>query len=164
VTGDAVRRLLQPGGQVIPRSTDVRVALAHWGRLDGLALGQVCGFDVSPFNRLKRLPYRLRIGDPELELRSEADRLFHADFATGAGIPPQAQVTLRPDGRPFNGVVQWIQIQLDEEIDYENRPAPGATSCWQCLFYPLDEDLSGAEEVTVHGRQDGLELQIWAEA
>ncbi|MGA9581309.1 MAG: 50S ribosomal protein L11 methyltransferase [Allosphingosinicella sp.] len=163
VMEDAIARLLAPGGQVIPSAATVRVALAWWPGLDERRLQRISGFDLSPFNRLGRTPYRLEVGDPELSLRSEAADLFSFDFSAGGRFPGgRSQLDLIPDG-VVNGVVQWIRLQLDPQVRYENRPGPGEASCWGCLFHPFagSAEPVGGSAVRIHASHNRNQLQIW---
>ena len=165
IVADAARRLLAPGARVIPAAGVVRVALAWWEGLAAQRLGEVAGFDLSAFNRLERIPYRIRVGDPRLSLAGDAADLFAFDFASGGPFAAgRASADLVAAARPANGVAQWIRLQLDEEGAYENRPAEGASSCWLCLFTPLAEEVAKGQGVRVHGAHNKLELRIWADS
>ena len=164
VMEDAVARLLAPGGRLIPSAGAVRVALAWWSGLEQRRLGLTAGFDLGPFNRLNKIPFRLKVGDEELALRGEPADLFAFDFTTGGPYPGgRARLDLIAAGGPVNGVAQWIQLQLDEETAYENRPGPGEKSCWACLFYPFPRPLEPAagSVVPVQGSHDRHRLRIW---
>ncbi len=167
VMEDAVARLLKPGGRVIPASGELRVALAWWGGLASQRLGEVAGFDLSPFNRLEGGSHKLKVGDPELSLRSAAGDLFYFDFASGG--PYRARETsldLVSEGGDVNGIVQWIRLRLDSEGTYENRPGPGAVSCWAARFHPLADGIRTApgDCVRVLGAHDRGRVRIWSEA
>ena len=164
VIEDAAARLLKPGGAMIPAAARIRVALAHWSGLDERLPAEAAGFDIRPFHRLDRVPQRLARGDPRLALRSDPADLFAFDFASGGPFPAQrSKLALGAAGGPVNGIVQWIHLQLDDTTDYENRPAPGDSSCWACLFYPLEGEPAGAAVVTVHGAHNRRSLRIWGE-
>jgi type II protein arginine methyltransferase len=165
IVGDARNRLLKPGAAIIPTAGDVRVALAEWRGLPKQRLRTVSGFDLAPFNRLAATPHRLRVGDPQLGLRSDPVTLFGFDFAGGAQSPLRAERRLPGKGGAINGVAQWIRIHLDDETVYENRPAADAMSCWLCLFYPLEEavQLPAGAEVTVRGERTQRDLDVWLE-
>lgn len=163
IVEDAARRLLAPGARVIPAAGTIRVALARWEGLDAQRLGEVAGFDLAPFNRLERVPHRLRVGDTRLVLAGAAADLFAFDFASGGPFAPgRAGVELHAGDGPANGIAQWIRLQLDSEGVYENRPGPGASSCWFCLFTPLVRPVAAGASVRVHGAHNKLELRIWA--
>lgn len=164
---DASSRLLKPGGAMIPAAARVRVALAHWSGLGERLTGRAAGFDISPFHRLDRIPRKLDRGDPRLTVLSEPADLFGFDFTSGGPFRPQrTKLDLRAADRAVNGIVQWIHLQLDDLTDYENDPSPGESSCWACLFYPLERELEAREGrlVTVHGAHNRRSLRIWGEA
>jgi len=162
----AVRDLLKPGARVIPARGAVRVALAYDARDDLVSLTKVDGFDLSAFNMLAEPVRQMRIGSERLSLRSEAADLFVFDFASSDYCAPaQATLVCRSMGGAVNGIAQWIALQLDEGSRYENRPAPGATSCWAALFYPFAqtiETLSG-QDFQIFGSHDRQRLTIWAD-
>src|SRR5262249_20749023 len=97
-------------------------------------------------------------------LRSEVGDLFAFDFAsTGFHKPLQGSVTCRSSGGRVNGIAQWIGIGLDEAVRYENRPAPGATSCWAVRFYPFKDavELTSGQPFVIHGSHNRSALAIW---
>ena len=159
-------RWLKPGGRMIPAAGTIRVALGWSDVLEKRRMGVVDGFDLSAFNLLER-PVREHVaGDPGIDIRSSAADLMHFDFNSGGPFrPEEARTIVVADGRPANGVLQWIRLQMDDEIVYENRPAPGASSCWAILFYPFRETLDVAEgqAITVAGAHDRESLGIWVE-
>jgi protein arginine N-methyltransferase 7 len=162
---DAVARLLKPGGRVIPESAAIRVALAYWGGLADQRLGQIDGFDMSPFNKLAQSPRKLECGDPRLVLRSPRVDLFDFDFTTGGPYRGgRSSAELPAEDGPINGVAQWIRLRLDPETDYENRPGQLESSSWAVLFYPLEREIeSGAGRmIRVTGVHDRYVVRIWA--
>jgi type II protein arginine methyltransferase len=164
VMEDAVARLLAPGGRVIPARGRVRVALAFWEGLEERRLHDVEGFDLSPFNALEGSPLPLKVHDERLTLLSAAADLFEFDFASGGPFPPRAStIAVRAAGGRINGVAQWIRLEMDEEVAYENAPGAGARSCWNVLFYTLGKpvDLAEGEAVRVHGAHGPDWLRVW---
>jgi protein arginine N-methyltransferase 7 len=167
VMEDAVRRLLKPGGTMIPSSGQAMAALAYWGGLDERRLGEVAGFDMSPFNRLDRFPRRLPVGAASLALRSAPQVLFDFDFTSGGPYRGrETRLELIAEGGPVNGVVQWIRLQLDAEGVYENRPGPDATSAWAALFHPFDREIDPepGEAVRIAAAHSRYDIRIWSEA
>jgi type II protein arginine methyltransferase len=167
VMEDAVARLLERGGMMIPCAGEIRVALAHWRKLDDRRLGKVSGFDLTAFNRLYHRPQRLKVGDDGLSLRSRPISMFHFDFASGGPFRDRrTSVRMEAEGGPANGIVQWIRLQLDPDITYENQPCPGTRSCWSPLFYPLEREIdpSPGSAITIFGSHDRHSVRIWAEA
>jgi protein arginine N-methyltransferase 7 len=150
-TMEDVQRLLAPGARIIPSHGQIRVALAYWPVPE---LGNVAGFDLSAFNRLRRLPHLLKAGDPNLVLRSAPADLFDFDFTSGGPYPAgRAELAMTVDGAgPVNGFVQWIRLQLDETGVYENLPAPGASSCWAVRFHPFSQSVDTAPGTVIRLR------------
>jgi predicted nicotinamide N-methyase len=163
----AVRDLLKPGARVIPARGAVRVALAHNARENLNGLTNVGGFDLSAFTTLAQPVRQIRVGHERLSLRSEAADLFVFDFASARYCAPaRASLVCRSAGGKVNGIAQWIALELDEITHYENRPTPGATSCWAVLFYPFTQPLDtiAGQEFRIFGSHDRRSLTIWAAA
>ncbi|MES2045409.1 MAG: 50S ribosomal protein L11 methyltransferase [Pseudomonadota bacterium] len=134
---DAVPRLLKPGGAVIPARGQIRIALMDDGGTTQPDLGLIESFDLSAFNRLRR-PYRdVPVGSASITLRSTATDLFGFDFAGGPWKNERCETMVESHGGRVSGVVQWIALDLDDRERYENRPGPGATSCWGAIFWPF---------------------------
>lgn len=160
----AARDLLAPGAPVIPASGTVRVALAEDSREDAGRLGTIDGFDLAPFNRLAAT---VRPSHPgaKVEHRSDAADLFAFDFGGAPVRPGTASVECRATGGRVNGILQWITLDMDAQGRYENRPGPGATSCWSPLFYPLPEPIETepGQLVRIHGVHDCRSVTIWSD-
>lgn len=166
VMEDAAARLLEPGARMIPASGRVRAALAHWSALDERRPSRAAGFDLEAFRRFEPVPHYLKAGDPGIRLCSEAVDLFDFDFESGGPFPAgRAAIEVEAAGGPANGILQWIHLSLDSQTEYENRPAPGASSCWACLFYPAHPslDLSRGRRIRLCGAHDRRTLRVWAE-
>ena len=160
---DVARRLLKPGGQVIPRRADVRVALAWWDGLAERGLNTVCGFDMTPFNRLLISRKSLARDEEGLEIRGAAASLFSFDFATTDAAQDHAEIELVAGGGPVNGVVQWIRLQMDEVGYFENRPDAQERSSWGVQFFPLTSpiDAAAGAKVRIGGSHFGNTLRLW---
>ncbi len=162
---DAVGRMTQPGATIIPSHGAVRIALAHYGNLARKQPASVQGFDLSPMNVFDgRID--LSAGNETLELRSEPADLFAFDFASGGPFTNlRASVPLTSTGGAVNGIVQWIWLRMDADGIYENRPAPGASSCWGVMFQPLPAalEMRPGDRLTVQGGRDRLSLWMWVE-
>lgn len=158
----AARDLLVPNAPVIPARGRVRVALVEDMRHGTQPLGVIDEFDLSPFNRLAPSVRSAR-GGRGLELRSEAADLFDFDFS---GVPLQPVVSSRDcvsSGGPVNGVVQWIQLDVDGQGSmYENEPGESPPSCWSPLVYPFERtvETTAGDVLTVHGAHDGRAMSI----
>ena len=160
---DAVGRLTRPDATIIPSHGAVRIALAYYGKLAKRQLASVQGFDLSPMNVFDgRID--LAAGNETLELRSEPADLFAFDFGSGGPFDNhRASVALTSSGGAVNGIAQWIRLRMDAEGVYENRPSPGASSCWGVMFQPLPAPLEmrPGETLTVQGARDRTALWMW---
>lgn len=163
--GDAVARLLKPGARVIPSRGRIRVALAQDRDWAGSRLGTVCGFDLSPFNRVARPRREVRTDSPRIALRSDPADLFEFDLAApGPWRDRRARLSLSAAGGTINGILQWIAIDLDGEI-HENRPGAGTRSCWAALLWPFTEsrDTCAGDIVVVGGYHTEDRVRLWRE-
>ncbi len=162
----AVRDLLKPGGHVIPARGSIRVALAEDLRDDQERLGEIGGFDLSPFNALMPRVRQIRVGHERLKLRSEAADLFVFDFgASRFCAPARTSTVCVATGGRVNGIAQWIALDMDGDTRYENHPAPDTTSCWAVQFHPLLRtiDLSLEQEIRVFSSHDRHQVSIWCD-
>jgi type II protein arginine methyltransferase len=164
VMEDARRRLLRPGAAMIPVGASARVALAQSDVVARNLIDEVEGFDLGALNRLAPPRWELSVGDQTLGLSSEPADLFNFDFESAAPAAA-ASVTLTANGRPANCIAQWITLRMDATGAYENRPRPGASSCWAVLAYPLQHPavFHAGERVLVRGSHDRLEMRLWLE-
>jgi type II protein arginine methyltransferase len=159
---DAVRRLLKPGGRLVPASADMVVALAEW--TDLAPVDWVCGFDLSAFNRLRQGELGIDGGSHALKLRSEPAVLFAFDFAQAAKWRSRdTEIRLAASGGRINGVVQWLRVRLDAQTSYENAPGPDFRSHWAPMFHPFDAVLEpkAGTQVAIGASHDGETLTIW---
>lgn len=162
---DAMRRLVKPGGQVIPARCAIMAALVEDRELERRVLGDVEGFDLSPFNAVAQPVYTHRTSSKVLALRSSAAALFDFDFRTGGPFPAgRTSAAVVGSGGRANGVVQWLSFGVDDCEAY--RPEPGA----EALAFGLEfraasapfEAAQGAA-FTLNASHDREHLRIWLE-
>ena len=159
---DAKRRLLEPGARIIPAQVAVRGRLVGGEELfRSLSVETVSGFDLSPFNEF--MPAKYVIDHPDLNYLSLSDDfdVFYFDFNNQNAFPAETikiQVTASGSG-PCLGVLQWIRLQFDQDLIYENRPGPThPSSHWQPVLYTFPEPVNLSEGQMVilkaaHNRQ-----------
>jgi 2-polyprenyl-3-methyl-5-hydroxy-6-metoxy-1,4-benzoquinol methylase len=163
---DVVGRLGHPATRVIPSHGCVRIALAWYGNLAFRQTGSVEGFDLSLMNGFSGR-IALSPGNDALALRSAPEDLFSFDFGSGGPFTDQrAAVGLTSTGGTINGIVQWIRLTMDAEGAYENRPAPGASSCWSVMFQPLPSvmETQPGDRIAVRGGRDQTSVWMWVDA
>lgn len=160
---DAVRRLAKPGAQFIPHSGEIRIALAHYGKLAKRLVDEACGFDLTPFNALHGARFHVQVYDPALELRSDSVSLFDFDFTSREDHPDSARIDLVSNGGIANGVVQWFRLQMDAHSTFENPPGRDSSWSWALVFFPFAEeiDLNPGDRVSVTGRIVNNNLCLW---
>lgn len=160
----AVPHLIKPGAAVIPARGQIRIALAEDSGGDQRRLTTVAGFDLARFNQLAR-PYReIAVGSPRLTLRSAPEDIFDFDFASGGPWPDRrGERVLVSSGGRINGIVQWIVLAMDDLGLYENRPAPGAISCWAGIFWPFASpiDSLAGDAITIGARHEPDRIRFW---
>ncbi len=160
----AVAALVKPGAAVIPARGRVRVALAEDRGGMKNVMGEVDGFDLSPFNALRMPLRRFHVGDERLALRSDPQDLFAFDFADPRYCAPgSATITCRAAGGRINGIAQWIALDLDADTTHENRPGPGAESSWASMFYtfPTPIDTVPGQEIRIAGSHNRHTVMMW---
>ncbi|MEM9682475.1 MAG: tetratricopeptide repeat protein, partial [Pseudomonadota bacterium] len=142
---DAKRRLLKPGGQIIPAAGTIKIALLGGEAVTPyLRVDEVCGFDMRVFNtvvsRKKIMPAKYFDG----ELLSDETPAFTFDFVTMDDIAPGKKILrlpVRKSGLCY-GIIQWFHLQMDEETEFENHPTveTPATS-WTYPVYLFDDPI-----------------------
>lgn len=135
----AHRQLLAPGAVVIPRAAGAKAYLIGGAEIEGMLFaGSSHGFDLSPFNdfappllaaSVNSVPHDVLSDDVELV---EFD-LFAREFPMGTRV---VDVKVARDG-VASGLVQWIHLDLDGQVHYENRPSrePHAESHWTQIIH-----------------------------
>lgn len=165
---DAVARLLRPGGTVIPAAGSIMVALGFDAALDRRRMTTHSGFDLSRFNALGGPSYGAEVSRDDLRLLSDGVALFRFPFGRPDRWPrPKAAAAVTPRAGTANVVVQWIRLDLDDSGSpgsvIENRPRPGARSCWGVLLRPLPAPvtLTEGETVRIAGQHTDSAAVIW---
>ncbi|MGB3848210.1 MAG: 50S ribosomal protein L11 methyltransferase [Sphingopyxis sp.] len=161
---DAIARLVRPGGAIIPARGTIRVALAHLADLPA-SMGDVSGFDLSPFDRLREPNFRIPTNRRGLSLCSDAVDLFAFDFASpGPWSGARGQAAVAATGARANGLVQWITLDMDGVTAYENRPSPEAEpSAWAAVFHAFETmlDPSAGQDISILGQHDMANVRLW---
>jgi SAM-dependent methyltransferase len=162
----AAGELLIPGASMIPARATACVALAEDADLPGFRAGHAAGFDLTPLNRLAPPAYQTRHHGRGMTLRSDAGHILTQNFDPNLGpAPTEGSTVLTANGGRVNGIVQWAMLELDDVNRYENIPGTPAEIGWEPNFYPFETplDLAPGTQVTVHARQEGNRLTVWAE-
>ena len=160
----AMTALARPGARILPSAATIRVALADYDGRGHPPIGTVEGLDLALFNRHAARAFNVATDHRRLALRSAACDLFRFDFQHAREFP-EARATVRAEaaGGRVNGIVQWIRLELDDDVAYENAPGERTRSHWPAIFHPFDaaiEPRAGAG-FAIHGWHDERRLLIW---
>lgn len=161
----AHRHLLTAGATVIPRAASAMGFLIGGEAVGGmLSAGRIKGFDLSSFNEFA--PPRLvvpldGVSFETLSLDVELLRfdLTEAEFRMGGR---EVAIPVTGTGLCF-GIAQWIGLDLDDAVQYSNRPGgPGGSSHWPNIIYRFATPLmvSAGETLRVFARHDRAEINV----
>jgi len=150
---DAHARLLRKGATIVPRAATAVGCVVESDVLSEYAfVGQVSGFDVSPFGALaaQRLPvhgtmtsWRRLSGDVDL-LRIDLSAREHVS------VIRQLPVPVLEDGVAV-GIVQWMNVDLADGVAFSNHPDDHSDGGWlQVLHtFPQPIPVSAGEQLDV---------------
>lgn len=152
---DARRRLLAPGARIVPAAGSAMCALFGGEQLArNVAVGEVCGFDLSGFNAIASRKRFLHRADLGLELLTDGVEALRFEFTARDYFPDERRtlrLPVRKAGR-CHGIVQWLRIDMDGRTTFENHPlAPNAASGWQQCLYRFERpvDVRAGQVATV---------------
>ena len=163
---DALRRLVKPGGSVIPAGCAIKAALAEDRSLEHRRMRSVEGFDLSPFNLLAKPAYTVACGSDDLSVRSTTTTLFNFDFRSGGPNPALGTSnTVIGTGRDvangvdFNG---WNSGELDDEQRYDTAPG-GTAKAFGLEFHPAEDafEAERGENFMIGAAHDRERLRVW---
>jgi protein-L-isoaspartate O-methyltransferase len=162
---DAVRRLLKPGGAVIPARGAIMAALAFDEGLETRLMGVAEGFDLTPFNALAKPVYTMKCDTEGLSLASSAAELFGFDFTSGGPfLAAKAVKPVSASAQRANAIVQWLSLDLDHEESWSTRPG-GPALALGLEVHPLAREivLVDGETRRIGAAHDRQALRIWLE-
>lgn len=164
---DAKARLLNSDAAIIPARGRIRAALAGGADLRPLlSLGRYEGLDLTPFDALAPALLPVPAGI-RLEALSLPFDVFVFDFIRSDGFRPEQllfDVPATAAGRAY-GVIQWIALDLDDEIRFENAPFSENRSHWEpTLFsFPHPIDVLPGTRLRLRALHDTTSLMITVE-
>ncbi len=152
---DAKERLLKPGANIIPKVGSIMVGLFGGQDIDrNLFVEDSLGFDLQHFNSIVPRKQTVLRHDLNIEMQSDDFEAFRFEFEVEKEFPAEAkelQLTATKDGR-CSGIIQWIRLELDDEIEYQNHPRDKSpVSNWQCCAYLFSQpiDLQAGQTVII---------------
>jgi predicted nicotinamide N-methyase len=161
----AHRHLLVPGATIIPAAASAIGFLVGGEALrQMLFVERIKGFDLASFNQfasprlvvpLDGVPHDVLSDDVEL-LRFD---LTNQNFPMGG----RELSLVATRGGPCVGIAQWIQLDLDGQTHYRNRPIPGGHNThWPNIVYrfPKPLMLEPGDRVRIIARHDRAEIAL----
>ncbi|MCL7487985.1 MAG: protein arginine N-methyltransferase [Desulfobulbaceae bacterium] len=153
---DARRRLLKPGGRIIPARGSIQFALFGGSDIEkNIRVDQVYGFDLGRFNTMVSRKQILFRNDLNIEMLSDETCAFFFDFAEPERIPSQEKknidVPVRKTGRCY-GIIQWIRLEMDDTVVFENHPSvKNPAQAWShCLYiFPDAMDVTPGQVIQI---------------
>lgn len=153
---DARRRLLAPGGRMVPAGGAIMVALLAETRpiQEKLYAGDSSGYDLSPFNEVTARKQSLHLDGADVRLLSSPIAAFTFDFYDpNPKVERETvlQLTATSAGACL-GVIQWNRADLADDVVYENDPRT-LRSHWSTPIYLLDRPrhVQAGETIAVEG-------------
>lgn len=155
---DAKKRLLRPGGEILPASASIMIALVGGDDIGKyLWVDSAFGFDLGAFNAIHPKKRPLYREDLAPVLMSEDAVAFDFDFANQSQFPAERKVlelVARCAGTCY-GVIQWLRIDVAPGVRFENHPSvPRSVSNWQHTIY-------GFESPVPLKQGDSLRIAAW---
>jgi Tfp pilus assembly protein PilF/16S rRNA G966 N2-methylase RsmD len=139
---DAHRRLLTPEAIVIPmRAAAVGYLVGGEMIEDHLFAARSTGYDLSPFDVVAPVKLGLHLDRvPHLPLSNDFEILSfdlrHPPFPAERRV---FEVAATAAGRCV-GVAQWLRLDLDDRVTYDNRPSPrSGANGWMHVVYRFAE-------------------------
>jgi type II protein arginine methyltransferase len=156
---DAKARLLKPGGEILPCSASIMIALVSGDELGKeLHVEEAFGFDLRPFNAIHPKKRPLHREDLPRILLSGDVEAFRFDFRGQSSFPAEKKridIAVLEGGLCY-GVIQWIRFEFGRGVQFENHPSRRGPANWQHTIYRFDEPvrLEAGSVVSVKAMHD----------
>jgi hypothetical protein len=122
---DAKKRLMKKTGKMIPEGGSIMIALIeNTGKLaKEIFVDRALGYDISDFNSITTNKLAATLEDEPVFL-SEPIEAFTFDFCNFEKIYRDTKTIKIEVNRAgvCAGVIQWLKVQLYDDIEYQNNP------------------------------------------
>jgi type II protein arginine methyltransferase len=161
----AHEHLLAENALVIPAAASAFGFLVGGELLhDMLFVGRIKDLDLSAFNDFAPPNLAVSLGSMPHEVLSDDAALLRFDLNQRRFPPESRNVTLTATrAGTCVGVAQWIRIELDQEIAYDNRPSPDAANAhWSQLIYrfPRPVPVAPGDIVQIVASHDRTQIAV----
>ena len=150
---DANNRLLAENGRMIPESGSIMIALLGENTeiTNEVRVGNINGFDLSKFNSVTSNRFTLRLNEKPKFL-SNAEVAFKLNLYDLQKTSNKELILtlIAKEGGICIGVIQWMKIQLFNDIEHENKPGQ-TKSHWPTPVYRFDNpvELIAGQELKI---------------
>ncbi len=165
ITADARKRLLTPEAALIPWKVSAMTCLAGGPKLAARGrVGDVAGFDLSPFNRFAPNMLTLDLVQSDFTAFSAPQETFPALLSD---LPKQPRLEIFSyeslgEGE-VDGLVQWNRLYLAEDVIFENAPPrEWRPSSWRHCVFVFERPIvaRGGDAIEVSGLHNGKILSF----
>jgi len=161
----AHKHLLTPEGRVLPETIAARGMLVGGLETGSFRMGEVLGFDLSPFNILAPPQLSNAEDGGRFDAYSEPVEIFRFDlnaFQQPDRGHQQMEIAVTRDGT-VQGFMQWLWMDFGGGITFENRPP--LKSVWWPVVHLFPEEVSVREGdlLCLTAQHDQERLMIWPE-
>jgi len=157
---DARKRLLAPGGVLIPRRETLWTALgeapATYERRMAPWEENSFGFQLQPARRVAANNW-WKPRHESLRILTEPRCWATLDYATIENPNAAAEIELQVESAgTAHGVVIWFDSELSNGVSFSNRPGAGGPTIYGCGFFPLKQPvpLEAGDQVHLSLRAD----------
>ncbi len=149
---DAKKRLLKKTGKMIPEGGTIMIALIeNTGKLaKELFVDNALGYDIGDFNPITTNKHLITLEDEPVFL-SEPVEAFTFDFCNFEQIYRDKK-TIKIEANKAGscaGVIQWLKVQLYDDIEYQNNPVEmhqsKSVSGWKTPIFKFNDPVNVAK-------------------
>jgi hypothetical protein len=161
----ARKHLLTPEGRVLPETIAARGMLVGGLETGSFRMGEVLGFDLSPFNLMAPPTLTIAEGGGRFDAYSEPVEIFRFDLNAlhhPDGGHLQMEIAATRDGT-VQGFMQWLWMDFGGGIAFENRPP--LKSHWWPVIHPFPQEMAVREGdlLCLTAQHDQERIMLWPE-
>jgi Flp pilus assembly protein TadD/predicted RNA methylase len=154
---DAKKRLLKKTGKMIPEGGSIMIALIeNTGKLSKeFFVNNVSGYDISDFNSLITNMKLITLEDEPVFLSNPIEA-FTFDFCNFEKIytdKKTIEIVVNKTGS-CAGIIQWIKVQLYDDIEYQNNPVEmhqsNSVSGWKTPIFKFNNPVNVTKGQTLN--------------
>ena len=159
----ARRELLTPNATIMPRSARLYAQFVESPELHSLNhVGEVEGFDFSPFASLSSLEYfSTTLANYRHRPLTDAVEIFHFDFGQDNGPAAHMVEVIPRESGTAHAVVMWFELDLADGISLSNSPSDRGSHWKQAVqTLPKPWRMNESSPVRFQAAHDGLRVLV----